>query len=159
MKELYIIRHAKAQEQSRSGNDFDRELKKSGQRDAQRMGKLLASRLVHPDVIVSSAAPRALETARLITEQLMQETKLSVRDDLYLASPEVLIEVIRHFNRSIQCAFIVAHNPGVTYLVNELCDEGMSGMPTCGVAMLKVKSENWKAISKGCAELSDLMLP
>ena len=70
MKSLYIIRHAKSSWEDSSQPDFERGLSERGKRDASRMAKRLKEKEIHPDLMLSSPAKRALSTARRIAEVL-----------------------------------------------------------------------------------------
>jgi phosphohistidine phosphatase len=69
-KTLYLVRHAKSSWDNPDLDDFERPLNERGTRDAPRMGERLSHRDVHPDVIFSSGALRALETAKAIAQRL-----------------------------------------------------------------------------------------
>ena len=66
MKNLYLIRHAKSSWDDPLQDDFDRPLNDRGMRDAPRMGKRLKEKDLHPDMILSSPANRALSTCMQI---------------------------------------------------------------------------------------------
>ena len=63
MKKLLIMRHAKSCWKDSDLSDHERPLKKRGKNDAKKMGKLLKSKKIIPDVIICSTAERAKETA------------------------------------------------------------------------------------------------
>ena len=67
MKTLIILRHGKAVDVLVSG-DKRRELTERGMRDAEAMGKLIGSEVGVPDLIVSSDATRARQTAEISGE-------------------------------------------------------------------------------------------
>ena len=67
MKTLLILRHAKAASHP-SGNDHDRPLNGRGEKQAPAVGKWLADHKLTPELIVSSTALRAHETAQLVAE-------------------------------------------------------------------------------------------
>ena len=64
MKTLLVLRHAKSSWKNSQMSDHERPLNKRGRRDAPRMGRLLGEEGLVPDLIVSSTAERALETAQ-----------------------------------------------------------------------------------------------
>ena len=70
MKTLYIVRHAKSSWDNLSIDDFDRPLNKKGLKDAPKMAKHFADTYQRPDLIISSPARRALETAENFAEKL-----------------------------------------------------------------------------------------
>ena len=70
MKELILVRHAKSSWKDASVYDHERPLNKRGKRDAPEMGARLKLRGCEPDLIVSSSAVRALETARTVAGEI-----------------------------------------------------------------------------------------
>ena len=56
MKELLLIRHAKSNWSNALMDDFDRPLNERGNSDAPRMAKILSSKGIHVDAIISSTA-------------------------------------------------------------------------------------------------------
>ena len=65
MKSLTLFRHAKTERDSESGSDFDRRLAERGQHDSRRMGEEIERLGLDFDLVLSSPAARAAETAEL----------------------------------------------------------------------------------------------
>jgi phosphohistidine phosphatase len=160
VKQLILIRHAKSSLKHVGMDDFDRPLNPRGERDAPSMGERLSRAGAAPDVIVSSAARRAADTARMIAEQLGRDpAELVLDSDLYLAAPPELLEAVRRLEPRIEHAALVAHNPGITDFVNALAGTYIDNVPTCGVARLRLDIEEWRNADAGCAELLDFDYP
>ena len=68
MKTLYVLRHAKSSWENSELADFDRPLNDRGKTTAPFMGKVMKKNELAPDLILSSPAVRARETARLVKE-------------------------------------------------------------------------------------------
>jgi phosphohistidine phosphatase len=154
MKQLLICRHAKSSWKDTSLADFDRPLNKRGKRDAPRMGKMLASNKIEPDLIVSSPAKRARQTATILAKELeFPKKKLSYMEAIYEASPEVLIDCIRSFDDRFDQAIIVGHNSGFTILANLLGNLQIPNVPTCGIVALDFAVRSWKEVKKKEGEL------
>ena len=86
MKMLYIIRHAKSSWADPIASDFERGLNDRGKRDAPKMGKRLKEKEIHPDIVISSPAKRALSTARRISEVLkFKKERVKTDSKLYHA--------------------------------------------------------------------------
>ena len=69
MKELLLVRHAKS-DRNIDVSDIERPLKKRGKRDAKNVGEWLKKKNLLPDMLLSSPARRAIDTARLIFDEL-----------------------------------------------------------------------------------------
>jgi phosphohistidine phosphatase SixA len=72
--QLHLLRHAHAGDPTKwRGPDAMRPLSEKGRRQAERLGRALATAGFKPDVILSSPKIRALETAQLVAEPLAVE--------------------------------------------------------------------------------------
>lgn len=147
MKDLILIRHAKSSWKDAGLDDRERPLNKRGERDAPEMGARLARRRSRPDLIVSSPAVRALETARIIARKLGYPRKdIVVKDRLYGAGVVELIDVIRNAPESVATLMLFGHNPGLTELANHLGPRPIPNLPTCGVLHLKFEADVWPVV-------------
>ena len=111
------------------------------------MGARLARRKHKPNLIVSSPAVRALETARIIARKLGYPRKdIAVEDRLYGAGVAELLEVIRNTDESVTTLMLFGHNPGLTELANHLGPRPIPNLPTCGVLHLRFETETWSVV-------------
>ncbi len=144
IRHLLLIRHAKSDWGDASLADFDRPLNERGRRDAPTMGDRLAASGIHPDRIVSSPAKRARSTTKAIARQLgFPVHDIDWINELYLASPADILDVIRSCPAETNTLVIVSHNPGITELANHLCDAPIDNIPTCGVVHLRADCDTW----------------
>ncbi|MEN8259417.1 MAG: histidine phosphatase family protein [Pseudomonadota bacterium] len=149
MKTLILTRHAKSSWKHPFLADIDRPLNKRGKGDAPMMGRRLAGRNLKPDGLVTSPAARALATATALSEPLgYPEEKIIIEDALYEATKDRLLDVIYGLADAWGTVMIVAHNPGLTDLVNELFPYPVANVPTCGVAVLKFAIEEWTDVAR-----------
>src|SRR5262245_44557478 len=117
MKTLFLIRHAKSSWAEPGLSDRERPLNDRGRRDAPKMGKRLAKRDAVPDLILSSPAVRALETAEIIAEKLDYRRKdIVVVDRLYGVAADDLLALIQKLDDKLQRVMLFGHNPGLTEL-------------------------------------------
>ena len=63
MKQLIIFRHGKAEQDTMAKDDYDRALTERGRRNASDMGAFILKKTGVPDLILTSSAKRAHETA------------------------------------------------------------------------------------------------
>ncbi|MBN2871141.1 MAG: histidine phosphatase family protein, partial [Campylobacterales bacterium] len=139
MKTLCIIRHAKSDWNDPSLNDFERPLNKRGEKNAPFMGKLLASKQLRPDLILSSPAVRARTTALMIAGEVGYDTDAIVYDEeLYLAERNDIERILQKIPPSYNTVFIVGHNPGLTLFVHYLSGYSIDNIPTCGVVTVSL---------------------
>jgi phosphohistidine phosphatase len=160
MKNLIVIRHAKSNWDDPSLADIDRPLNKRGLRDAPFMGGVLKFRDAVPDLIVTSPARRALETARLIAREVgCAPEAIDIRRSLYLADLPVLAETVRGVDDSRSRVYLIGHNPEFSELVEYLTGKSVGTLPTCGVASIEFKVDSWGHIMAGSGRLAWLDHP
>ena len=149
MKRLILCRHAKSSWKDITLEDIDRPLNKRGKRDAPEMGRRLAAQEIKPDVIVSSPARRARNTARQLAKALgFKKKNVIIIDKLYAASPEELLEIIHQFSDALSMVIMVGHNPEMTMTANILGGLDIDNVPTCGLVVLDFAVDSWQEIGK-----------
>jgi len=147
MKTLVIVRHGKSAWDDPSLSDHQRPLAKRGLRDGPVMGARLADWGPPVDRVISSSAVRALATAELVTGEMgLPWDEIQVEDDLYHATETEMLELIQEQDDYLDGLMLFGHNPGMTYLVNDLSDLDLENLPTCGVAILQFEVESWTEI-------------
>lgn len=159
MPELILLRHAKAVD--KSVNDFDRELTADGQRQAERIGRLLARRDAVPDLVVSSPAARAWQTAVASCREMgIAESDLVSDAAVYDAEVVQLVDVLERRGHTSKRLMLVGHNPGLTdlgaYLLKPAPDDWGLGK---GVAAQLHLEGSWSAVAKAEARLGAVMEP
>jgi phosphohistidine phosphatase len=150
MKTLLVLRHAKSSWKHAETSDHDRPLNKRGKRDAPRMGRLVASRGLRPDVIVSSTAKRARRTADEVARHSGYEGAVQLERHLYLASPDEIVDVVRSVAGTARRVMVVAHNPGLEDLVARLAGRPET-LPTAALAEIRLAIRSWKRLELSSA--------
>lgn len=154
MKILYVVRHAKSSWDNPDLRDFDRPLNERGKRDAPKMGRRLKEREIVPDLMLSSPANRALATCKMIADILGYDPdRIRTDQKIYHASEEGFFKVIRVLNDNFDEVMIFGHNPGLTDFVNELLNERIMNVPTCGIVAGKLQIDSWAETKPGCGKL------
>jgi phosphohistidine phosphatase len=69
-RELLLLRHAKSDWETGALDDFDRPLAKRGRKEAPGVGEWLLREGLVPDLVISSPAERAKETASLVCDAM-----------------------------------------------------------------------------------------
>jgi len=149
MKTIYLIRHAKSSWSDPSLQDFDRPLNSRGNRDVKMMTSILSNKTKNIDLILTSKAKRALATTEVITNGNGVNYKEIIKEDrLYQASSKKISKLISKQNNKFDSLAIVAHNPGLTELANELGGVKIDNLPTTGILAFKFDTEKWANITK-----------
>ncbi|MEQ8240323.1 MAG: histidine phosphatase family protein [Cyclobacteriaceae bacterium] len=150
MKTLYIIRHAKSS-WSFDLDDHDRPLGFRGRKDVMTMGKYLSHNTSIPDIIISSTASRALNTALFIADDWgYPESEIQVDKNLYHASAPQIISILK--NQQEDCVAIFGHNPGLTELANRFVKDYISNVPTGACLGIEFNMDNWSEIENAGAQ-------
>lgn len=124
------------------------------------MGKRMRKRALVPELMLVSDARRTCDTASLIAAELgLSEACIRLEHDLYLASPTAMIEQIRRADPAVGLLAVVAHNPGITELVNRLAGFCIDNMPTASVAELDLGTDSWSEAGEQPARLIDFDYP
>lgn len=150
MKKLYVIRHAKSSWDNQNLPDIDRPLNDRGERDAPRMAKRLKEKGIHPDLMLSSPANRALSTCKKIAGVLKYEEKhIKTDKKLYHASEDDILEVLKTLNDKSDVVMIFGHNPGMTDFVNSFSNDKSvtDNIPTCGVVAFHIPVTAWNKLA------------
>jgi phosphohistidine phosphatase len=142
-KTLLLMRHAKSDWNDATLSDFERPLNPRGRRSAPLMAEWLTEHDLVPDLVLSSTACRARETAEIVTQTLQYRGPMQWSERLYHAPPAILIESIEQVSSQHNCLLLVAHNPGLESLVSSL-GETFSAMPTAAIAWFEFESETWQ---------------
>ena len=160
MKTLMLLRHAKSSWKDSDLADHERPLNKRGKKDAPQMGRLLSAEGLMPDLILSSTAVRARQTAEAVAHASAYEGKVELLEDLYLApAGKLLSEAQSRAPGSVGRLLLVAHNPGLEDLV-EILSGTREPFPTAALAVFEVEIEHWKELELGVeTRLSKLYRP
>lgn len=143
-KRLTLLRHAKSSWNNASLDDRDRPLNERGERDAPMMGQRLLQKDSRPSLILTSPAKRARQTVRLIAREIGYPIEfLQTEAELYLASPEILLNVIAEQENTFNDIVLCGHNPGITELTNQLTGMAIDNVPTCGMVYLEADIKAW----------------
>lgn len=142
MRKLVLLRHATAQDGG-GKPDFERALTARGRAEAQTMGRWLARQALQPDVVVSSPAPRALDTAVLACRVLGIADDIQSDPTLYDCAPTTLLRRLARLHG--QVVLVVGHNPSLEQVALHLTgdeDLAVRGLAKAGVVAVDLP-DNW----------------
>lgn len=147
MKTLYLIRHAKSSRDHPGLNDSERPLMPKGIERSHRIIGFLKERGVHPDLIISSPAVRAFETAKLFATGLRYALKdISIEQKIYDGYYDRILDVIYGISDNIESLMIFGHNPTITNLANLFLHPGIDNMPTSTVVAIGFDTLKWEEL-------------
>lgn len=168
MKTLYLLRHAKADRSNPAVSDYDRPLSDRGTAAARCIGRAMGARGWVPQMILCSAARRAVETWEAVEPELTASPSSKNLSELYLAPPTRLLSILRHQPNGVAAILLVGHNPGIASVVNALAGPKSatpaiarlgSGYPTATLGLVSLDIDAWTEIGGGESQLSHLLYP
>lgn len=158
MKTLFLLRHAKSSWKDDSLDDFDRPLKNKGLGDAQLIGKLIRHREISLDLVISSSAERARQTAQLVLMSADKQVELKFDERLYEAGMRRLLTLVQRLDNQASAVMLVGHNPGFEELVRTLTGE-VHTMPTAALAGIEFDVDDWSQVKARTGRLTLFLTP
>lgn len=150
MKTLTLIRHAKSCWENQELHDLVRPLNGRGTLSIPLIGNHLKENNIHPDLIYTSPATRALHTAIGIGSILgIQPDNFIIDQEIYFGNAATIIELIRNTNSVYRDIFLFGHDNFLADIVFELTDERPAKFPTCAAYRMQFETENWQEIKNG----------
>lgn len=143
-RRLILVRHAKSGWDNTYADDHARTLADSGKTDALALGKWLADSEMIPDLIVTSDAMRALQTAQLIKKALGTTPPVQEIAALYHAAPDTICKHAKAAQGNT--IVLVGHNPGIAMAADLLAavppkNRRFADYPTCATTVLDFTDE------------------
>lgn len=145
MKTLLLLRHAKSSWANAYLADHDRPLNKRGKQDAPRMGSLLRREDLIPDLIITSSAKRARDTAKLLADSAGYEEEIIVLRQIYHGGTPDFFEILHDVPDETECALLVGHNPGLEEFLEDITGR-YERMPTAALAEIHLPVGRWSQI-------------
>lgn len=153
MKTLMLMRHAKSDWKRPGLSDHDRPLNARGRAAAPFMAKHLAAVRAKTDIILASSAVRVQQTVELMQSQWDQPVEMLTSRDLYLSSPQQMVDALRGLHDVWDSILLIAHNPGLAGLASHWSGRVIE-MPTAAIAVFQFSQSTWQSLLLG----SDLQL-
>lgn len=160
MKQVVIIRHAKAVPYGYE-DDFNRNLTERGEKDAAKISSELKQRGIEVDIMVSSAAKRALKTANIFAENLSfnKNEIIAVKDIYNGMTTSEFLKLIHELDESAETVFFFGHNPDFHYFVDNLLKDLGSDMPTCSTVGIDFDVARWNDVAAREGEKAFHLIP
>ena len=146
MKTLILMRHAKSSWKEPELTDHERPLNKRGEKDAPRMGRLLKEKKLLPDHIYSSTAVRARQTVAGVGDKGGYKHEVDYVDNLYMAEPSAIIDVLKGASDDFKSILVVGHNPGMEGLV-QILSRKVESLPTGAIARIALPIDHWQELT------------
>jgi len=153
MQNLYLVRHASAEDISKRG-DFYRPLTDLGREEAIAAGQISLLAIKGDVAFLSSSSLRTLQTAQEFAKIFrFPSTQIQESRQIYdAASPQDYFEVIHDHHIETRNILVFGHNPVITQMARALHPKVPFNMCKSAVLGFKVKSSDGYIMAKN-AEL------
>ncbi len=158
MKTVHLLRHAKSSWKDPGQTDYERPLNERGQEAAPLIGRFIAEQNIRPDVIISSPATRARQTAELVVAAAKLDAEQRFDERINEADAQRLLDVVSQIDEAFGVALLVGHNPGMEDLLATLTGERHT-MPTAALARIILDVEQWNEVREQTGRLDRLVRP
>jgi phosphohistidine phosphatase len=132
--------------------DFDRVLDRRGQSEAAITARRCFDLGLVPDLILTSPAERARQTAAIFVRELELSSRvLFEQAQVYDAEVADLLAAIAMVSPRIGHLLLVGHNPGVSLLARHLAQTApVEDFATAAAGTLQLDSADWQSLTAGC---------
>lgn len=161
LRRLIFMRHAEAQMPQYGKIDKDRAITMDGMHQLEILRLKLQGKLAGVDYVVCSNAKRTRQTLEGIRALLPANVEIIFNDRLYQGEQKTIWDLIGEVNHKYQGIMVIAHNPGVSQVVQWVADvngRSIRQLPTSGVAICSTKS-TWIELSAPKLSLDEFIAP
>ena len=159
MKTIYLMRHGQAIDPALSAHDKSRELTAIGVAQARQAAKFLQEKQVKLQHIIHSDAVRTTTTAEAFAEVLNLSSLLVAESELYNASIDRWLHIVRALDNHQDQIILVGHNLGITRFACYLTDEDLPDMQTASVCAIQLAIDDWQSVHSGVGHLQWMFNP
>jgi phosphohistidine phosphatase len=161
MKTIIAVRHAKSSWDFPDLSDDQRPLLEKGKKRTRKVIEyLLKKKFPLPELIISSHAVRAVETARIFAHALKYPgDKIQISRSIYHGNKDLITDQLYGIDDDINCVMLVGHNPTLTAFANQFLDDPIDWIPTSGVVILQIDTGKWTEAGLRRAIRSERIFP
>ncbi len=147
MKRLTLMRHADAQWKDPEVDDFARPLNRRGHSEAESMARRLTELGFIPELIITSSARRAGQTAEIISHELsLLPRTIRYEEALYLGGAREILKLVGTIGPRVSHLMIIGHNPGISEAAHLLVpSQEAAGLSTAALCSMTLDVEQWSA--------------
>jgi phosphohistidine phosphatase len=161
MKTIYLVRHATAAERKQSTPDVDRPLIEKGIKESQKVAATLKKLDIKPQVIVSSPAKRAVQTAEIFAKTLRYaKANIILNQSIYdTVNGESFLLSIQKLDDKKDNVFLFGHEPTISEFASSLLENFQDSLPKTGVIGITFPVEHWRAVKKNKGTINFIHFP
>jgi phosphohistidine phosphatase len=160
MKTIYLVRHAKASLGNPNNSDLERPLLEKGLKRTKRIIDFLHSTGASIDLIISSHAVRAMETAKVLAYALNYPIE-EIKEEraIYFGDADKIADQFYDVSPVINNLMVIGHNPAITNFANFFLTQPIDYLSTSGVVCIELDMDRWDDILTAKHEVKFLVTP
>jgi phosphohistidine phosphatase len=152
MKNLILIRHAKSSWET-AQIDKNRPLSGRGILDAHLVATAVQKWIPKTNLIWSSTAKRASETATIFAQNLQWPLESIIyKDELYTFDVHELEKIIKNCGDGYENVIIFGHNEAITDFVNKFGSSKVANVATSGFVSITFPIASWNDLKTGTTQ-------
>lgn len=160
MKTIFLLRHGKAENRDATDTDFERRLVKKGERRTEEVAALMKTRGMLPALIVSSPAPRALETAQVFARATgIPEDAIRTDQSIYDQKEVTMLAIVSGLDDALDSVMLVGHDPSFSMLARRLTPGFTASMPKSSIVAVAFDADRWRDVQPGDGRLAAFVQP
>ncbi|MCD4729486.1 MAG: phosphohistidine phosphatase SixA [Bacteroidales bacterium] len=145
MKTLYIVRHAKSSWDNPGLADHERPILEKGKNRTKWVCDYLIENDSRIDLIISSHAVRARQTATVIGNALnYPEDNIRISTTIYHGDIDSLLDHLSELQDDVNSVMMVGHNPTFTTFANYFLHKEIDWLPTSGIVCIEFDTDKWE---------------
>ncbi|MEJ2719545.1 MAG: histidine phosphatase family protein [bacterium] len=156
MKTIILVRHATAVAKDPAKDDFGRSLRKKGRKEARAMARwYMKTDGPSPDLLLSSPADRAIETAWIFAKELGYPRKKIVQDEALYGGlePPDFLTILKTLDDKNESVMVFGHDPSFTDFARFIVDGFDGSLPKSSVFAFRTNRRSWAAVRRGDGQL------
>tara|TARA_Y100001934_G_C12332329_1_gene765766 strand:- start:829 stop:1326 length:498 start_codon:yes stop_codon:yes gene_type:complete len=159
LRSIILFRHGKSDWNANYESDHNRPVSKRGTKAAKKMGRYLSNIDQVPDLIISSTALRARNTAEIAINAGKWSSKLVLEKQIYESNVETLISIISKQSNEYNSICLVGHEPTFSSFIERCNNSTWSRFPTASMAQINFNINSWYDIDLKFGSLVWLIRP
>ena len=161
MKTLYLVRHAEAVGRKKGLPDFERSLVRKGAKEAKRMARRLVKAGRSPELLVSSPANRAIETAHIFADTMGYDVeKVLLKQEIYDSEDSAgLMQSVTSMQDDCNAIALFGHDPSLSQLASRILSGFDGPVPKAGIVAVTFDVDSWRDIQSQPGRASAFYFP
>jgi len=154
------MRHGKSSWNEPGVSDHERSLMEVGIKKTNKICQFLLKKDLKPEMIMSSTAKRALDTAKIVANSISYPVEdILTKKSIYHAAEREIYDELYEINNHINSLMLFGHNPTFTDFVNIYKTPEIYNLPTSGLAAIRFYTNKWEEISNCEFDFEFLITP